>query len=167
MSRLNTALRATTAAALLSGFAYINAAIANADPNDTLAASLSKGYSLSNCTPKEPPAGVAAAINCGQNADAAGPVKATYLLYNNSGDLSGGFTASIKDESLTACGDSGLSPTTWHSGSAGATAGQVACGTYQGAAEIIWTTDAKNVLSYIRGSNTDVQALYQWWRTNG
>jgi hypothetical protein len=43
----------------------------------------------------------------------------------------------------------------------------VACGTYQDAAEIIWTTDAKNVLSYIRASNTDVQALYKWWRTNG
>lgn len=167
MSHLNTVLRAATAVALMGGFAHLGTATANADPNDTLAASLSKGYSSSNCTPKEPPAGVAAAINCGQNADANGPVKATYLLYNNTGDLNGGFTASIKDESLTACGDSGQSPTTWHTGSAGATAGQVACGTYQGAAEIIWTTEAKNVLSYIRGSNTDVQALYQWWRTNG
>ncbi len=167
MSHLNTVLRAATTAALMSGFACVGTPAAYADPNDTLAAALSKGYSSSNCTPKEPPSGVAAAINCGQNADPAGPVKATYLLYNNSGDLNGGFTASIKDESLTACGDSGQSPTTWHTGSAGATAGQVACGTYQGAAEIIWTTDAKNVLSYIRGSNTDVQALYQWWRTNG
>jgi hypothetical protein len=43
----------------------------------------------------------------------------------------------------------------------------VACGTYQNAAEIIWTTDAKTVLSYIRGANTDVPALYQWWKTNG
>lgn len=167
MSHLNIALRAATAAALLGSVACVATATANADPNDTLTASLSKGYSSSNCTPKEPPAGVAAAINCGQNADSTGPVKATYLLYNSGGDLSGGFTASIKDESLTQCGDSGQSPTTWHQGSAGATAGQVACGTYQDAAEIIWTTDAKNVLSYIRGSNTDVQALYQWWRTNG
>lgn len=167
MPHLNTALRAATAAALLGSFAYLSSATANADPNDTLTSALSKGYSTSNCTPKDPPSGVAAAMNCGQNADAAGPVKATYLLYNNTGDLAGGFTASIKDESLTQCGDSGQSPTTWHQGSAGTTAGQVACGTYQGAAEIIWTTDAKNTLSYIRGSNTDVQALYQWWRTNG
>jgi hypothetical protein len=168
MSHLSTALRAATAAALLGGLANAGTATANADHNDTLTASLSKGYSSSNCTPKEPPAGVAAAINCGQNADAAGPVKATYLLYNSPADLQGGFTASIKDESLTQCGDSGgQSPTTWHQGSAGANAGQVACGTYQDAAEIIWTTDAKNVLSYIRASNTDVQALYKWWRTNG
>ena len=27
--------------------------------------------------------------------------------------------------------------------------------------------DAKNVLSYIRGSNNDAPALYQWWRANG
>jgi hypothetical protein len=168
MYHLSTALRAATAAALLGGLAYAGTATANADPNDTLTASLSKGYSSSNCTPKDPPTGVAAAINCGQNSDAAGPVKATYLLYNSPADLQAGFTASIKDESLTQCGDSGgQSPTTWHQGSAGANAGQVACGTYQDAAEIIWTTDAKNVLSYIRASNTDVQALYKWWRTNG
>ena len=34
-------------------------------------------------------------------------------------------------------------------------------------AEIIWTNDAKNVLSYIRASNTDVGSLFQWWRANG
>jgi hypothetical protein len=43
----------------------------------------------------------------------------------------------------------------------------VACGTYKNAAVITWTTDSKNVLSHIRASNTDVNALYQWWRTNG
>lgn len=166
MSHRKTVLRAAAAAALMGGLAYTGTATANADPNDTLAAALSKGYSLSNCTVKDPPAGVAAAINCGQNADPAGPMKATYLLYNNSNDLNAGFTVSIKDEALTACGDSGQSPTTWHQGNGG-TAGQVACGTYQDAAEIIWTTDAKNVLSYIRASNTDVPALYQWWKTNG
>ncbi|OBK15036.1 serine/threonine protein kinase [Mycobacterium asiaticum] len=167
MSHINTVLCAAAAAALTGTFVYTGMATANADPNDTLAGALSKGYSLSNCTPKDPPpAGVAAAINCGQNADPAGPVKATYLLYNNSDDLNAGFTASIKDEVLTACGDSGQSPTTWHQGNGG-TAGQVACGTYQNAAEVIWTTDAKNVLSYVRGSNTDVPALYQWWKTNG
>jgi hypothetical protein len=81
--------------------------------------------------------------------------------------LAGSFKASIKDDVLTACGDSGQSPTTWHQGSNSANSGSVACGTYQNAAEVIWTTDAKNVLSYIRGSNTDVPALYQWWRANG
>ncbi|EUA89157.1 hypothetical protein OSH39_08455 [Mycobacterium ulcerans] len=43
----------------------------------------------------------------------------------------------------------------------------MACGTHDGAAEIIWTTDAKNVLSDIRGANTDVPSLYRWWQNNG
>lgn len=168
MSYRNSVLRVATAAVFVGSVTTLSAGTANADPNDTLAQSLSKGYSTSNCTPKSPPpAGIAAAMDCGQNSDPAGPVKATYLLYNSADDLKGGFTASIKDLSLTACGDTGQSPTTWHQGSAGATAGQVACGTYQDAAEIIWTIDAKNVLGYIRGSNTDVPALFQWWRTNG
>jgi hypothetical protein len=167
MSHLTNALRVTTVAALMGGFAYLGSVTATADPNsDTLAGSLSKGYTTSNCTPQDAPTGTLAAISCGQNADSKGPVKAMYLLYNNGTDLASSFTSNLKDESLTNCGDA-QSPTVWHQGSATTNAGQVACGTYQGAAEIIWTTDAKNVLSYIRAANADVPALYEWWRTNG
>lgn len=169
MSHRTRAPRAAAAATLLVALAYtgahVGAPAAHADPDQTLLGALSKGYSSSNCTPKEL-AGVPAALECGQNADANGPVKAMYMLYKDAGDLEAGFNVSIKDESLTQCGDSGLSPTTWHLGS-DTIAGQVACGTYQGGAEIIWTTNAKNVLSYIRGSNSDVPALFQWWKTNG
>ncbi|GAB3027865.1 serine/threonine protein kinase [Mycobacterium bourgelatii] len=170
MSHLTNALRAASAAAVIGGFACLGTATANADdPNvDTLASTLSKGYSLSNCIVEDPaPGGTLAAISCQESPDPNGPVKATYLLYNNPEDLSASFKNSIKDVETTACGDSGKSPTTWRQGNAQSPAGQVACGTYQGAAEIIWTTDAKNVLSYVKGHNTDVQALYQWWRTNG
>jgi len=52
--------------------------------------------------------------------------------------------------------DTGQSPTNWHQGSATASGGTVACGTYQSAAEIIWTIDAKNVMAYVRASNNDV-----------
>jgi hypothetical protein len=31
----------------------------------------------------------------------------------------------------------------------------------------MWTTDAKNVMSFIRASNSDVPSLYKWWLTNG
>jgi hypothetical protein len=173
MSHLTTALRAATAAALMGSVACLGTATANADPTgnasdvNTLAGSLSKGYSLNNCTPQTLTSGELAALTCGQSPDSAGPVQAKYILFGSPDDLAGSFKASIKDDVLGACGDSGQSPTIWHQGSATTNAGQVACGTYQGAAEIIWTTDAKNILSYIRGSNTDVPALYQWWRTNG
>ncbi|HET7075125.1 MAG TPA: serine/threonine protein kinase [Mycobacterium sp.] len=175
MSHLSKALRAAAATVLTGGFALAGAATATADPSNTgssadtntLAASLSKGYGLNNCQSGQLSGPVLAELDCGQNPDSTGPAAGVYQLFPNATDLAASFTASIKDVSLSACGDTGQSPGTWHQGSSGQTAGQVACGTYQGAATITWTTDSKNVLSHIRASNTDVNALYQWWRTNG
>ncbi len=174
MPHLANALRAAMAAALMSSFACLASATATADPDtgnsadvNTLASNLSKGYGLNNCTAEPITGGQLAALTCGQSPDPNGPVQARYILFSSSDDLAGSFKASIKDDTLTACGDSGQSPTTWHQGNSTTSAGQVACGTYQNAAEIIWTTDAKSILSYIRGSNTDVSSLYQWWRANG
>ncbi|OBH00705.1 MULTISPECIES: serine/threonine protein kinase [unclassified Mycobacterium] len=175
MPHLSKALRAATATALAGGFAFAGAAAATADPTNTgnsadintLAASLSKGYGLNNCTAGNIDAGELAVLTCGQNPDPSGPVQARYILLNNADSLAGSFKASIKDDVLTACGDSGQSPTTWHQGSNNANSGSVACGTYQNAAEVIWTTDSKNVLGLVRGANSDVAALYQWWRANG
>ncbi|MEE6178643.1 serine/threonine protein kinase [Mycobacterium sp. 050134] len=160
------------AAAALAG--TLTAAPASADPPDTgnpsdvnaLAASLSKGYDLKNCSPQTITGGELASLQCGQSPDPNGPAQARYLLFGNGTDLAGSFTKSIKEDVLTGCGGTSSSPTTWHQGSA-AVAGQVACGTYQNAAEIIWTTEAKNVLSYIRGANGDAAALYEWWKANG
>lgn len=168
MSHLKRAVQAATAAALMGTFAYVGAPTANADPtpNDTLVGLLSKGYSTTNCSAKEPASGMVAVMECGQNTDSAGPVVAKYMLFSNSTDLGSAFTAAIKDDTLANCGDA-KSPTVWQQGNSTASAGQVACGTYQGQAEVIWTTDAKNVLSFIRASNTDTAALYQWWRTKG
>ena len=174
MSHLSNALRAAMAFALAGGFAFAGAATATADPTNTgssgdintLAGSLSKGYGLNNCTAQNLATGELAALNCGQSPDPSGPAQAKYILFSNGNDLAGSFKASIKDDTLTSCGDAGQSPTTWHQGN-NANAGSVACGTYQNGAEIIWTTDAKNILSYIRASNNDVPALYQWWRANG
>jgi len=175
MSHLSHALRCAAAATLISGFAVDGTGTATADPTNTgtsadlntLAAALSKGYGLNNCTAQSITSGELAALTCGQSPDPKGPVQAKYILFSNADNLAGSFKASIKDDVLTACGDGGQSPTTWHQGSATTSAGSVACGTYQNAAEIIWTIDAKNVLCYIRASNTDVPALYQWWRANG
>jgi hypothetical protein len=172
MSHLSNALRA---AAVVGGFAFVGTATATADPANTgnasdintLAASLSKGYGLNNCTAQNLTTGELAALTCGQSPDPNGPIQAKYILFSDGDNLAGSFKASIKDDALTACGDAGQSPTSWHQGSATSSAGQLACGTYQNAAEIIWTTDAKNILSYIRGSSTDTAALYTWWRANG
>jgi hypothetical protein len=133
---------------------------------NTLAGSLAKGYSLSNCQP------VAAdkltflslaEIDCGQNADPSGPASAVYQLLGHGEALASEFNASIKAVSQTPCVDGGQTPMTWQQGQ---TTGQEACGTQNDVATITWTTDGKNVLASIRSSNTDVNALRQWWLAN-
>ncbi|MBY0441949.1 MAG: serine/threonine protein kinase [Mycobacteriaceae bacterium] len=174
MSARSTALRAAMCAALLGGLAILNAATALAEPDtgapadsDALSAALSMGYTPADCTPQPLTSGTLAIFSCGQNSDTNGPVQATYTLFDNASTLSAAFNARMKNDVLTPCGDSGETPTVWRTGSSGVTAGQVACGTRQNAAEIIWTTTSKNIMSDIRGSNTDINALYQWWRING
>ncbi len=166
MSHLTTTLRAAMAAALMGSFACVGTATANADPTDTLAGALSKGYNTSNCSAQTGPSGVLAILQCGQNSDSSGPVFGKYLLFGNSSDLASSFTNSIGSDTLTNCGDA-QSPTVWHQGSSTDSAGQVACGTYQGQAEVIWTNTAKNVMSLIRASNGDTASLYKWWQANG
>jgi hypothetical protein len=176
MSPLTKALRAATATALMGSFAVIGAATATADPSgtgssadlNTLAGAVSKGYGLNNCTAQQlTGTGELAELLCGQSPDSNGPAAALYALFDSGTNLASSFSSTIKDVSMAACGDAGQSPTTWHQGSSGQSAGQVACGTYKNAATITWTTDSKNVLGHITASNGDVNALYQWWRTNG
>ena len=174
MSQFTHALRAATVVALMTGSAAVGGGVATADPGtgtsadiNTLAGALSKGYGLNNCQPAALSGPILAELDCGQSPDPNGPAAGVYQLYSSGSELAASFTGGLQGVSLAACGDSGQSPGTWHTGSNGTTAGQVACGTYKGAAVITWTTDAKNVLSHIRASNTDVSALYQWWRTNG
>jgi hypothetical protein len=173
MSPLTYALHAATAAALVAGFAFAGAATATADPNpgngadiNTLAGALSKGYGLNNCTAQSVPTGALAYLQCGPSPDPSGPMLAKYLLFGAGTDLANSFQALIGGDTLSTCGDAS-SPTRWHQGSSTTSAGSVACGTFQGHAEIIWTNEAKNVLGVIRASGSDVPSLYQWWRNNG
>jgi hypothetical protein len=174
MSRLTNALRAATAVALMGGSAIVGTATSTADPDspdvDTLAGALSKGYSLKNCAPEPTSAGVLAQIACNQNTDPNGPAGAQYFLFPSADALASTFKTSIHQDgvNLTNCGNS-QSPAPW-SQYQGNTAGQVACATMQqqgGVAQIMWTTDAKNVMSFIRASNDDVGSLYNWWLTKG
>lgn len=176
MSPLTKALRVVTAAALTGGFAVVGTATATADPGgtgsqadlNTLAGSVSKGYGLNNCKPQQvTETGELAELLCGQSPDSNGPAGALFALFDSGTNMASSFSSTIKDVSMAACGDAGPSPTTWHQGANGQSAGQVACGTYKNAATITWTTDAKNVLGHITASNSDVNSLYQWWRTNG
>lgn len=173
MSPLTNALRAATAVALIGGSAIVGTATATAGPIDTLTGALSKGYTSSNCSPQQvsdvqgsfPSATVIAVLQCGQNADSSGPIGGKYFLFGSSADTASSFTKLISSDTLANCGDA-KSPTTWHQGNSDS-AGQVACGTDSGQAEVLWTVDSKNVLAFVRASNGDTAALYKWWQANG
>jgi hypothetical protein len=175
VSGLTTALHVLSTTALIANFALGGSAIATADPNNsspdasTLAAALSKGYSLDNCQPTDLSLNyVLAALVCGQSSDPKGPSSGRYILFSNGTDMAGSFDAVLKDNSLTNCGtDSSQSPTTWSLGTSGQTAGRLACGTHQNAATVTWTNYSKKVMGHIVGSSSDVDALYQWWTANG
>jgi PknH-like extracellular domain len=134
-----------------------------------LAGSLSKGYGLNNCQPvaaAQLTGFVLAELDCGQSPDPAGPASAIYRLLPHADALAADFKNMIQDMSLTTCGQDSGTPGTWgwHQGQG---AGQAACGTQKDVATLTWTTDGKNVLASIRSSNTDANALYQWWLANG
>lgn len=176
MSDFSNALRAATLTTLTAGLALAGGAPASADPVttgsasdvNTLAAALSKGYGLNNCTAQNIDRSTQLAVlTCGQSPDPHGPVQAKYVLFTDADNLATSFKATISEDVLTPCGDASQSPSNWHKDGSAASAGQAACGTYRNGAEIIWTTDANNTLSYLRASNTDIAALYQWWRANG
>jgi hypothetical protein len=176
MSDFSNALRAATVAALTGGLALAGGPPASAEPAPTgsasdinrLAASLSKGYGLNNCTAQNIDRSTQLAVlTCGQSPDPRGPAQAKYVLFTNADSMAASFKATINEDVLTPCGDANQSPSNWHKDGSTTSAGQAACGTYRNGAEIIWTTEANNTLSYLRASNTDIAALYQWWRVNG
>jgi hypothetical protein len=168
-SRLANTARAASAAVLMCSVSYLGSATATADPNpdvNNLFGSLSRGYTNSNCTSQPPPDLVLAFITCGQNPDTTGPSDARYYLFGNGNDLAATFKTTIGANVLANCGNT-KSPTVWRTGTTTGNAGSVACGTDQGQAEVVWTTDAKNVLGVIHGPGNDVNALYQWWVNRG
>jgi hypothetical protein len=172
MSHPTKTLRAAAAAAFTATFFCVGTPTAMADNTATLISALSKGYSSSNCSPQAVSdvqssfaATVVAVLQCGQNTDSSGPMGGKYFLFANSADTASSFTKLISSDTLANCGDA-KSPTTWHQGSSDS-AGQVACGTDSGQAEVLWTIDAKNVLAFVRASNSDTAALYKWWQSNG
>ena len=70
----------------------------NAADINTLAASLSKGYGLNNCTAEAITDGQLAVLSCGHNPDPSGPVCAKYYLFSNTDAMNTFFTTGIKDD---------------------------------------------------------------------
>jgi hypothetical protein len=129
---------------------------------------VSKGYGPANC--KAIPTewqGQLAKVECQVNDDPAGPDWAMFVLYGDPNDLKSDFKGAVGNDQTLPCVPGGDSkPHTWNYGQNSTdVAGWVACGTFNGTAEVIWTNNAKDLLGVIEGN--DLADLYQWWQTNG
>lgn len=152
----------TTSASAGTGTAVAAAALSGDDAR--LLALLPRGYASDSCKPVNPPVENAlSTLDCTGNSEPGGPTSSRYSLFANANALARQFQLTINEDSALPCpGDSGATPGTWHYNSTpNQTAGSVACGTYQGTPEVVWTNEPQLVLGDAQGPNLD--AVHQWW----
>jgi serine/threonine-protein kinase len=130
-----------------------------------LLALIPQGYPTSVCEIASPPApGALATVDCGLSTQPGGPHAARYSLFADADLLAERFAASIaENEEIFRCPGSDLdSPTDWnYKRSPDVAAGQVACGTYQGNADVMWTQNDELLLADVQSPNMD--ELHNWW----
>ncbi|MBJ7341790.1 MAG: serine/threonine protein kinase, partial [Mycolicibacterium sp.] len=122
-------------------------------------------YPTSVCEKAIPPApGALATVDCRQSAQPGGPMAARYSIFANKDNLAQQFQSSIQEnaELLRCPGADADSPITWHyKATPDTVAGSIACGTYQGNADVVWTQDDDLLLADVQSSNMD--DLHNWW----
>lgn len=134
-----------------------------------LMALLSDGHDSSNCEPIRTPAGTAiAAVDCGPATTPGGPRSTRYSLFADKAELEAGFDGAVGVNSeLVQCPGSGIeSPTTWHyTQTPDQVAGRIACGTYKGRPDLVWTNNSGLLLADAQGP--DLDELHDWWLKYG
>jgi serine/threonine-protein kinase len=130
-----------------------------------LMALIPSDYPTSECEKATPPAaGALATVDCRQSGQPGGPGAARYSLFANKDMLSQQFNSSLQEnEEIQRCpGADADSPITWHyKSSPDVVAGTIACGTYQGNADIVWTQDDDLLLVDVQSD--DINTLHDWW----
>ena len=136
---------------------------------------LPAGYPAGACTPTTPKpntiwASALAMVDCGQNTNQGGPSKGVYGLFSNADVLTKAFNDDIGADnvSLMNCPGAGSSPDGWHhDNSPTVTAGQIACATYKGHPNLIWSNQGKLILCDVFGDPPAIEDLHTWWSKYG
>lgn len=133
--------------------------------DEQLRALIPPGYPISACTTASPPApGALATVDCTQSTQPGGPEIARYSLFADKDLLIRRFNESLteNDETLRCPNFDQDSPADWnYEKDPDVVAGQVACGTYQGNADIMWTQYDGLVLADVQSKSLD--DLHAWW----
>ncbi len=134
---------------------------------------LPAGYPSGTCTPTTPKpnsiwVNVVAMVDCGQNTNPGGPSRAVYGMFANPDVLNKAFNDDIADVQLMDCPGGGQSPDSWHyDKTPTVTAGMVACATYKNQPNVIWSNQAKLMLSDVFGDPPAIADLHAWWEKYG
>jgi hypothetical protein len=129
---------------------------------------LPHGYGPGACKPIDPVTDALATVDCDKNTEPGGPDVARYSLFPDRTTLDKHFDSATKeDDEMVMCpGASVQSPTTWHyTSTPDNVEGQVACGTYKGGPDVLWTRNTDLLLA--DGQGPDLGALHQWWLKYG
>jgi serine/threonine-protein kinase len=123
------------------------------------------GYPTSVCEAASPPSpGALATIDCKKSVQPGGPEAARYSIFADKDQLILHFNESLKedDEVLRCPGADADSPIDWNfKANPDEVAGQVACGTYQGNADVLWMQYDELMLADVQ--STDMAGLHDWW----
>ena len=129
---------------------------------------LPEGYGAGACKAIDPVTDALATVDCEKNTQPGGPDVARYSLFPDQPTLDRHFASAIKeDDELVMCpGANVQSPTTWHyTSTPDKVEGQVACGTYKGGPDVLWTRNTDLLLA--DGQGPDLPALHAWWLKYG
>jgi serine/threonine kinase PknH len=122
-------------------------------------------YPTSACDIVSPPApGALATVDCQKSDQPGGPNLARYSLFSNQDDLQAHFEQGLEqnDEMLACPGADSDAPQDWNYKSDTKTlAGQVACGTYKGNADVMWSQTSELLLADVQSA--DLASLHDWW----
>ena len=123
------------------------------------------GYPTSVCEVTDKPfSGALVTIDCKKSVQPDGPDSARYSLFATQDQLKQSFDSMLGEynEIVRCPGSEVVSPIDWfYKSTPDDVAGQVACGFYEGRADIQWTELGELVLADVQSANLD--SLHNWW----
>jgi hypothetical protein len=139
------------------------------EDEDRLMRSVPHGYAPDACDGAVPPRNALAQVNCTKNTDAGGPESATYTLAADKAALDAYFDDSVKTAQQVNCPGNIQSPGPWRRNATPQTvSGTLFCGLREGRPTVVWTDDAKLVVSAVQSApeGPTFPALYAWWSSH-
>ncbi|WP_264916089.1 serine/threonine-protein kinase [Mycobacterium kiyosense] len=132
-----------------------------------LLAALPTGYPAGSCKPDDKTMpGAMVSVTCGQNTDSNGPRVSGYGLYSDIAALKKAFSGFIGTFTVQQCPGGKASPTTWwHTKDPNTILGQMACGTYKGDPQVMWSNEQTLMFGLVSGSpqGPSIDQVFKWW----